>query len=362
MQENKNVETVEQETRLPYPKEIKKYLDEYIIGQDEAKRTLSVAIYNHYKRIMNNTAADEAKPQIDKSNIILLGDTGSGKTLIIKTIAKMLKVPCYVGNATSITASGYVGDDIESLLTGLLRECGYSREAAEMGIVVIDEGDKIAKKGTGVSITRDVSGECVQQGLLKIVEGTLVGVQPQGGRKNPEQPLFYLDTTNILFIVSGAFVGLEDIVKRRISGSGKIGFNNEKKEIKEDDYLKHTSPQDLRDFGFIPEFVGRFPVITSVSHLTKDDLIKILTEPKNAIISQYKELFKEDNYDLEFSKEALDLIAETAESLKTGARSLRTIVEAILKDMMFEAPGSGSGDLLITKEYAKRQIERIYSY
>lgn len=361
MTEN-NIEQNNLAIKLPVPKEIKKYLDEYIIGQDEAKETLSVAIYNHYKRIQNNCVSTETKVKIDKSNVVLLGDTGCGKTLIVKTIAKMIGVPCYVGNATSITASGYVGDDIESLLTGLLRECGYSKLAAESGIIVIDEGDKIAKKNAGPSITRDVSGEGVQQGLLKIIEGTLSGVPPQGGRKHPEQPLMYIDTTNILFILSGAFVGLEDIIKRRVSGKGKVGFNLDIKtnetNSEETDYMQYATPEDLRNFGFIPEFVGRFPIITHVKHLTRNDLRRILIEPKNSIIAQYTELFKFDGCSLTFTEEALDAIADIAERYKTGARSLRMIVERILKDYMFSIPGSGTKELAIGKEQVLEKFDK----
>jgi ATP-dependent Clp protease ATP-binding subunit ClpX len=333
------------------PHEIKEYLDEYIIGQDEAKRTLSVAIYNHYKKVFANKQSEQDNLEniLDKSNILLAGSTGCGKTLIVKTIAKMLGVPCYIGNATSITESGYVGDDVESLLVGLLRECDYDIEAAEMGIVFIDEVDKIAKKGANVSITRDVSGEGVQQALLKMVEGNTVGVPPQGGRKHPEQPLIYLDTTNILFISSGAFPGIEDIIRSRLGGT-KIGFNVEHRNFKEKELINYATPQDFKTYGLIPEFIGRFPVITHVNELTVDDLIRILTEPKNSLVSQYKELFKMDGCELTFCKDALSEIGKYANELGVGARGLRNIMETIMIDFMFDIPKQGKKTLKITKK------------
>jgi len=345
------------------PNEIKEYLDQYVIGQEEAKKVLSVAVYNHYKTVVYNQNAKEGDEPLGKSNILLLGETGSGKTLLVKTIAKLLNVPCYIGNATSITESGYVGDDVESLLVGLLRECDYDIERAEHGIVFIDEIDKVAKKGAGVSITRDVSGEGVQQGLLKMVEGNVVGVPPFGGRKHPEQPLMYVDTTNILFIGSGAFVGISDIVKRRL-GATKIGFTDSKKsQIEKDkDYIDYVTPQDLKDFGFIPEFVGRFPVIANINKLTEDDLMRILTEPKDSLVSQYQKLLFFDGCELIYQKEALRVIAKTALGLKTGARGLRNIMETIMMDYMYEVPKNGIKKLVITKDDVVKKLETKCKY
>ena len=326
------------EFKLPRPDEIKAFLDEHVIGQDEAKKTLSVAVYNHYKRILHRNDSKRLA-QVDKSNVILLGDTGSGKTLLVRTIAKMLGVPHYIQDCTKITASGYVGSDVEDCLAGLLRSCNYDLEKAKVGIVMLDEGDKIAKREVGPSITRDVSGECVQQSLLKIVEGDLVGVQPAGGRKHPEAPLTYLDTTNILFILSGAFVGIEDIIARRVNRGGRIGFSSSQDAAApKKGSLDDITPQDIRDFGMIPEFVGRFPVITHVNPLTRDDLVRILTEPRDAIVSQYAELMRLDGIRFKVDKDALGIIADEAVSLGTGARGLRSVMEKVMRDVMFDAP------------------------
>lgn len=348
------------EAGLQYkPHEIKEYLDKYIIGQDEAKKTLAVAIYNHYKKIFSN---NHKSSELEKSNIIIAGNTGCGKTLLVKTIAKMLGVPCYIGNATSITESGYVGDDIESLLVGLLRECDYNIPLAENGIVFIDEIDKIAKKGAGVSVTRDVSGEGVQQGLLKMVEGSMVGVHPQGGRKHPEQQLMYIDTSNILFIASGAFPGIEDIIKKRLGGT-KIGFNVEKNSFdKNDELIKYSTPQDFKTFGMIPEFIGRFPVITHVNELTIEDLKRILTEPKNSLVSQYQKLFEMDGCELIFTKDALNEIAKYAYELGVGARGLRNIMETIMNDFMYEIPKKNSKLLKLTKTMVLDKINEKCRY
>ena len=350
-----------EELKLYRPDEIKAYLDQYVVGQDEAKRVLSVAVYNHFKMISFNEAYGE--DALGKSNIILLGETGCGKTLLVKTIAKLLNVPCYIGNATSITESGYVGDDIESLLVGLLRECDYDIEKAQRGIVFIDEIDKIAKKGAGVSITRDVSGEGVQQGLLKMVEGNVVGVPPFGGRKHPEQPLLYVDTTNILFIGSGAFVGIADIVKKRL-GSSKIGFEtaNTKKIDENKDYIDYVTPQDLKEFGFIPEFVGRFPIITNVNKLTEDDMVRILKEPKDSIMYQYKTLLLLDKCELEFEDAALRKIAKTALALNTGARGLRNIMETIMIDFMYDVPLKKLKKLTITEQDVVEKLSKRCKY
>lgn len=354
-------ETQAEPIRLYRPDEIKAYLDQYVIGQDEAKRVLSVAVYNHFKMIGFNEAYGENA--LGKSNIILLGETGCGKTLLVKTIARLLNVPCYIGNATSITESGYVGDDIESLLVGLLRECDYDIERAEKGIVFIDEIDKIAKKGAGVSITRDVSGEGVQQGLLKMVEGNVVGVPPFGGRKHPEQPLMYVDTTNILFIGSGAFVGIGDIVKKRL-GSSKIGFEtSQTKKIETDkDYIDYVTPQDLKEFGFIPEFVGRFPIITNVNKLTEDDLVRILKEPKDSMVYQYKTLMLMDKCELEFDEGALRRIAKTALALKTGARGIRNVMETVMVDYMYDVPMKGIKKLTITEDDVIEKLSKRCKY
>ena len=353
------------EFNLPSPSEIKEYLDQYVIGQDEAKKTLSVAVYNHYKKIINNTMSN-GNVEIDKSNVILLGNTGSGKTLLVKTIAKLLNVPCYIQDCTKITASGYVGSDVEDCLAGLLRSCNYELEMAQHGIIMLDEGDKIATKGAGPSITRDVSGECVQQSLLKIVEGDLVGVPPAGGRKHPEQQLIYVDTTNILFILSGAFVGLDTIIKDRI-GHGKIGFNavSTNELIDDDNVYDFTSPQDIREFGFIPEFVGRFPIISHVNKLSQENLYTILKEPKNSLVKQYTQLLEMDNTNLVINDDALREIARIAFELETGARGLRAIFEDVMEDVMFNAPKNRSNKRMVkfvlTEEIVKKATEKKYA-
>lgn len=361
MQRKKNEETLSLKT----PMEIKEELDKYVIGQDEAKRTLAVAVYNHYKKILNNmTGLSEV--EMDKSNIVLMGETGSGKTLLVKTIAKLLNVPCYIQDCTKITASGYVGSDVEECLVGLLRSCDYNIELAQMGIVMLDEGDKIAKKEAGVSITRDVSGECVQQSLLKIVEGDVVSVPPMGGRKHPEQPFLYIDTKNILFILSGAFVGLDSIIEHRMGCNKTVGFNAqmEKETQSETNYYKYASPQDIREFGFIPEFMGRFPVLTCVNPLKEGDLVKILKEPKNSLIKQYQEMLLADNTKLTFTDGALNEIARLALTLKTGARGLRNIMETILTDIMFNAPQNIKKkkvvDVVVTEDMVKELTKDKY--
>ena len=319
------------------PDQIKAYLDKHVIGQEEAKKTLSVAVYNHYKRILHREDP-KCKVKIDKSNVVLLGPTGCGKTLIVKKIAEYLDVPCYIQDCTKVTASGYVGSDVEDCIVGLLRSCNYDMDRAKRGIIILDEGDKIARKEAGVSITRDVSGECVQQSLLKIVEGDVVGVPPFGGRKHPEQPLLYVDTTDILFVLCGAFVGLDDIVNRRTGRDRKrIGFH-EGKAPQEGSHLEDVSPEDLREFGMIPEFIGRFPVITHVDPLDKESLKRILTEPSDSIVSQYVELLREDGMEMTVEDSALDAIADEAARLGTGARALRSIMEKVMRDIMFDAP------------------------
>lgn len=323
---------------LQTPAEIKAYLDEYVIGQDEAKKVLSVAVYNHFKKILygQDSVSDT---EMEKSNIILMGETGSGKTYLAKTIARLLNVPCYIQDCTKVTQAGYVGSDVEDCLVGLLRMCNYDIRRAEMGIVVLDEIDKCAKREAGPSITRDVQGEGVQQSLLKMVEGDVVGVPPAGGRKHPEQPLLYVNTKNILFIASGAFVGLDKIVQKRM-GHRAIGFASSAATsgLLQDEALDYATPQDLKDFGLIPEFVGRFPIIANVHKLDKQALVRILTEPKNSIIRQYTELLSMDHVRLQFTTEALDTIAGIASALGTGARGLRSIVETVMTDIMFTAP------------------------
>ena len=336
---------------LPTPKEIKAYLDEYIIGQDEAKTTVAVAVYNHYKRINYNSEIE-----IDKSNVIIAGNSGCGKSLIARTIAKMLNVPFCIADCTSLSATGYVGEDVESILTRLLQNCDYDVKAAEHGIVFLDEFDKIASKNSGnPSITRDVSGESVQQAMLKLLEDGDINVPPQGGRKHPEQPFIKVNTKNILFICAGAFVGLDKIVMSR-SNKKRIGFVKEdkSKEINEENVLDNVTTSDLRKFGFIPEIIGRLPVFVHVNKLTKDDFRRILTEPKNAILKQYKELFKIDGIELEFDKEAIEYISEKASEDCIGARGIRSIVEKIMNKYMFELPKSDVKQLKINVDDVKK--------
>jgi ATP-dependent Clp protease ATP-binding subunit ClpX len=341
------------------PAEIKNFLDQYVIGQDMAKKIISVAVYNHYKRLMQKH--DEEEVEIEKSNIILVGETGTGKTLLAKTVARMLHVPFTIVDATVLTEAGYVGEDIESLLTRLLQNADYDVKAAEKGIVFIDEIDKIARKeGDNPSITRDVSGEGVQQGLLKLLEGSIVNVPPQGGRKHPEQKMIPIDTKNILFICGGAFVGIEKKIASRLN-TQIIGYGASKirEKIDKDNLLQYIAPQDLRAYGLIPEIIGRLPVITHLNPLDKKALRAILTEPKNALVKQYTKLFKMDNIDLTFADGVLNFIVDKAVEFKLGARGLRSICEAIMLDAMYEMPSMGKDELIITVDYAFHKLERI---
>ncbi len=340
---------------VPKPREIKDFLDQYIVGQDDAKKYLSVAVYNHYKRLAQQTADDV---DIEKSNIILVGPTGTGKTLLARTIAKLLDVPFTIVDATVLTQAGYVGEDIESLLTRLLQAADYDVAKAERGIVFIDEIDKIARKGDNPSITRDVSGEGVQQGLLKLLEGSIVNVPPQGGRKHPEQKMIPVNTKNILFICGGAFDGIEQKIAHRLN-SHVVGYSasQSRRHLKGEEFMKYVAPQDLKSFGLIPEIIGRLPVLTHLNPLDRNALRKVLTEPKNAITRQYQKLFEMDGVKLEFTPEVLDLIVDKAIEYKLGARGLRSIVETIMIDAMFDIPTTKNTEFIVTKDYALEKLK-----
>lgn len=340
------------------PIEIKQFMDQYVIGQDEAKKHLAVAVYNHYKRLTQKHSNDDV--EIEKSNIIMVGRTGTGKTLLARTIAKMLHVPFTIVDATVLTEAGYVGEDIESILTRLLQAADYDVDAAEKGIVFIDEIDKIARKGDNPSITRDVSGEGVQQGLLKLLEGSIVNVPPQGGRKHPDQKMIPVNTKNILFICGGAFDGIEKKIAQRMN-TQVVGFTASKETavLDRDNMLQYIAPQDLKSFGLIPEIIGRLPVLTYLEPLDRQALRNILTEPKNAIIRQYVKLFELDNITLNFNEEVFEYIVDKAVEFKLGARGLRSICEAIMTDLMFEIPSQNCESITITKEYAESKMDRL---
>jgi ATP-dependent Clp protease ATP-binding subunit ClpX len=349
---------VDSALELPKPKEIKKHLDQYVIGQENAKKLLSVAVYNHYKRINSKSQRSADAVEIEKSNILLLGETGTGKTLLAKTLAKILKVPFCIADATILTEAGYVGEDIESIISRLLQAADYNEAQAEKGIIYLDEIDKISRKSDNPSITRDVSGEGVQQGLLKLLEGTVANVPPQGGRKHPDQKYIQVDTSNILFICGGAFEGIDKLIKRRVSNNS-LGFKSENdRKADTDNILSLVSPQDLRNFGLIPEIIGRLPAVTNLEPLDKKALKSILVEPKNALIKQYIELFRMEDKELVVSEEVLDLIVEKAVEFKLGARGLRSVCESIFMDYMYHAPSDKKSDKVVVELKKAKQLIR----